>query len=145
MSFSLFHHTFRGSKRSFSNTPKFTGRLFTRNQIIRRFQSTESGAVPTKKPSFPWIGASVFVLMFGGIVLYFWNFKRNKYKKLAIESAGKAKVGGDWSMIDHTGHIMTSADIRGKYRLMYFGFTFCPDVGFITSNRNMIRTRIFTI
>jgi protein SCO1/2 len=37
-------------------------------------------------------------------------------------------VGGPFELIDHTGHARTERDFRGKLMLVYFGFTFCPDV-----------------
>eukprot|EP00483_Globobulimina_turgida_P009351 UN09370 len=42
-------------------------------------------------------------------------------------------TGGDinkeyWTMIDHDGHKYSRDDTLGKYLLIYFGFTFCPDV-----------------
>jgi cytochrome oxidase Cu insertion factor (SCO1/SenC/PrrC family) len=37
-------------------------------------------------------------------------------------------VGGPFELIDHTGHIRTDRDFRGRLMLVYFGFTFCPDV-----------------
>lgn len=45
-----------------------------------------------------------------------------------IPSAGKALVGGPFSLIDHTGKRVTDKDFRGRYMLVYFGFTYCPDV-----------------
>jgi cytochrome oxidase Cu insertion factor (SCO1/SenC/PrrC family) len=37
-------------------------------------------------------------------------------------------VGGPFELIDHSGHIRTERDFRGKLMLVYFGFTFCPDI-----------------
>jgi cytochrome oxidase Cu insertion factor (SCO1/SenC/PrrC family) len=41
---------------------------------------------------------------------------------------GRAEVGGPFELIDHTGRKRTDADFRGKFLLVYFGYTFCPDV-----------------
>lgn len=38
------------------------------------------------------------------------------------------QVGGPFEMIDHTGKTVTDASYRGKFMLVYFGFTFCPDI-----------------
>lgn len=37
-------------------------------------------------------------------------------------------VGGPFALVDHTGRQRTEADFRGKLLVLYFGFTFCPDV-----------------
>ncbi len=37
-------------------------------------------------------------------------------------------IGGPFSLIDETGRKVTSDSFKGQWRLMYFGFTYCPDV-----------------
>jgi cytochrome oxidase Cu insertion factor (SCO1/SenC/PrrC family) len=37
-------------------------------------------------------------------------------------------VGGPFELIDHTGKPRTSSDFRGRLMLVYFGFSYCPDV-----------------
>ena len=37
-------------------------------------------------------------------------------------------VGGPFSLEDGNGKQVTDRDFRGKYMLVYFGYTFCPDV-----------------
>jgi protein SCO1/2 len=45
-----------------------------------------------------------------------------------VRSAGQALVGGPFTLIDHTGKRVTDQDFRGKFLLVFFGFTNCPDV-----------------
>ncbi|HZT47316.1 MAG TPA: SCO family protein [Hyphomicrobiaceae bacterium] len=47
---------------------------------------------------------------------------------LAMHSVGQALVGGPFTLTDQTGRRVTDQDFRGKFMLVYFGFTFCPDV-----------------
>ena len=41
---------------------------------------------------------------------------------------GRADVGGPFQLIDQTGKPVSDADFRGRYMLIYFGYSFCPDV-----------------
>ncbi len=37
-------------------------------------------------------------------------------------------LGGPFSLVDQTGRAVTEADFAGRMMLVYFGFTYCPDV-----------------
>lgn len=41
---------------------------------------------------------------------------------------GRAEVGGPFSLVDHRGRLRGLDDFRGRPVLLYFGYTFCPDV-----------------
>ncbi len=38
------------------------------------------------------------------------------------------EIGGAFSLVDKDGRPVTDRDLRGRYALLYFGYTFCPDV-----------------
>ena len=44
------------------------------------------------------------------------------------DQASGPNIGGPFTLTDHTGKTVTDQDFRGKYILIYFGYTFCPDV-----------------
>jgi protein SCO1/2 len=42
--------------------------------------------------------------------------------------SGKALIGGPFSLIDAEGKRVTDRDFHGKFMLVFFGYTHCPDV-----------------
>lgn len=42
--------------------------------------------------------------------------------------AGMPTIGGPFTLVDHNGKAVTDQSFRGQYMLIYFGYTFCPDV-----------------
>ena len=39
-----------------------------------------------------------------------------------------ARIGGDFTLVDKAGKPVRFHDFAGKYRIVYFGYTYCPDV-----------------
>ncbi|MER3353344.1 MAG: SCO family protein [Hoeflea sp. D1-CHI-28] len=77
------------------------------------------------------IGGAALAAALGGIHLY-----RERSPQVAgtgsadktFAEPGSVPVGGPFTLVDHTGQTVTEADYRGKYLLVFFGFTYCPDV-----------------
>ncbi|WP_300526974.1 SCO family protein [Maricaulis sp.] len=45
-----------------------------------------------------------------------------------VRVSGEADIGGPFTLVNHLGETVTDEDFRGKAMLIYFGFTYCPDV-----------------
>lgn len=43
-------------------------------------------------------------------------------------SAGEALIGGPFRLIDQHGREVTDQDYAGRFMLVFFGFTYCPDM-----------------
>ncbi len=43
-------------------------------------------------------------------------------------STQEVKTGGRFMLKNHLGQIVTDQDFQGKFMLVYFGYTYCPDV-----------------
>lgn len=46
----------------------------------------------------------------------------------AVRVSGEARIGGPFTLTNHRGETVTDADFLGRPMLVYFGFTYCPDV-----------------
>lgn len=46
----------------------------------------------------------------------------------ATKSTGAPSVGGPFELVDHTGKSVTDKDFADQYLLIFFGYTYCPDV-----------------
>ncbi|MGY0571457.1 SCO family protein [Bradyrhizobium sp. RDM12] len=53
---------------------------------------------------------------------------RSAAETMDILMWNREPVGGPFALTDHTGKARTDRDFRGKLMLVYFGFTYCPDV-----------------
>lgn len=68
-------------------------------------------------PAYAVIGLLVSLLLLGTGAFLWLNGQ-----------AGGPVVGGPFTLVSGDGHTVTDRDFRGKYLLVYFGYTYCPDV-----------------
>lgn len=45
-----------------------------------------------------------------------------------IEGSGQVTIGGPFTLVDHHGKTVTETNFVGKAQLIYFGYSYCPDV-----------------
>src|SRR6185503_9615592 len=61
----------------------------------------------------------------GGVLWY----ESNQVPGLGrVVTTGQADVGGPFQLTDQHGKRVSEQDFRGRYMLIYFGYSFCPDV-----------------
>jgi cytochrome oxidase Cu insertion factor (SCO1/SenC/PrrC family) len=61
----------------------------------------------------------------GGIL---WRESENVPGLGRVVTTGQADVGGPFQLTDQHGKRVSDKDFRGRYMLIYFGYSFCPDV-----------------
>ena len=67
----------------------------------------------------------------GGAFLTYYNIEKEKRMEQVVSevvSTGKPALGGPFVLFDENGVPRTDASYRGKYLMLYFGFTYCPDI-----------------
>lgn len=45
-----------------------------------------------------------------------------------LPDSDRVRIGGDFEMVNTKGETFTQADLKGEPTMMFFGYTFCPDV-----------------
>lgn len=65
-----------------------------------------------------------------GVISYYELEKEKKVLRVASEivTTGKPALGGPWVLVDQDGIPRTDASYKGEFALLYFGFTYCPDI-----------------
>src|SRR6056297_4035394 len=57
-------------------------------------------------------------------------------------AGGTSQIGGPFTLVSETGETVTEEDVIDKPSLIYFGYTFCPDVCPLDSARNAAAVEI---
>lgn len=73
------------------------------------------------------VGLVAAGLVAGGLIAYA-TVSGPGFTPPAPVVTGKPAVGGAFALTDHTGKRVTDKDFLGKYMLVFFGFTNCPDI-----------------
>lgn len=94
----------------------------------RGFSSNKSSS-GTRGP-VTFASLAITAIVGGALVVYYNVEKEEKIKQVSnnVVSVGKPSLGGPWVLVDQDGVPKTDASYRGKFQLLYFGFTYCPDI-----------------
>jgi len=72
------------------------------------------------------IAATMVFGMLIVLALYFPGIRPEPLRSRVV--TGEVEIGGAFNLIDQRGNAATEAALKGKYALVFFGFTHCPDV-----------------
>jgi protein SCO1/2 len=90
------------------------------------------GAAASMMPRGPVSWASLgLVAVAAATAVGYYQIERERRLENAmgkIVSTGKPAIGGEWSLIDLSGNLVTNKSFEGKWILLYFGFARCPDI-----------------
>ena len=82
--------------------------------------------------------ALVLIALVGGTAIYTTFLASNDRMACGISSAVGADVGGPFELVDVTGKAVTEAEVLARPALVYFGYTYCPDVCPLDVARNAL-------
>ncbi|OCB88341.1 h-sco1 [Sanghuangporus baumii] len=116
--------------------PQILRRSVLAASVCRRHNSTQPPPSGSRDRSavgpFTPSAAAVFVLTGAGLYFYFKlekdKIQEKKMKELENRKWGKAAVGGPFQLTTHKNEPFTETNLLGKWSLIYFGFTNCPDI-----------------
>lgn len=74
----------------------------------------------------------IFIIFMGfcfGALAAIWLYAmENQPGRVKTESVGQALIGGPFTLSDQNGTQKSDTDFAGRYMLVYFGYTYCPDI-----------------
>jgi protein SCO1/2 len=86
--------------------------------------------------TFAMLGAVTVAALLGATVGYIYTFQNDDPFSQCRGGQIAGDIGGPFTLIDGTGKTVTDADVLAKPALIYFGYTFCPDVCPLDNARN---------
>jgi protein SCO1/2 len=112
------------------NAPVFAGH----RAGFGRFQNRPQIIMALRTHQRIWLSAALLLalLLLGGGAC--WQLALPPHQEPDIAGPGEialpagSRMGGPFSLVDQDGKTVTDRDYRGRWALIYFGYSFCPDV-----------------
>ena len=135
--------------------PIFSSNKQYLNQCFLIFHHQFASIPPSRSSGQPsgspisWLTVGVTIVL-GSVMVFFLkrvsSEKEKEFEQNMIRSYGRPELGGDFELVDHNGLVKSNRDFLGKWVLIYFGFTNCPDIcpeelekmGYVIDNVNRI-------
>jgi protein SCO1/2 len=77
----------------------------------------------SQRSNGPLLGLMIGMMVAAAIaVIVAWNVVKSGPRDISTPD-----IGGPFTLVDQTGKQVTDKTYDGSYRLIYFGYTFCPD------------------
>lgn len=74
------------------------------------------------------IAFAALLLAVAILVLAYTPWGQSLWQGKVAQEMGAAAIGGPFKLTDQNGKLRSDADFRGRYALVFFGYTNCPDV-----------------
>ena len=78
----------------------------------------------------------LYAFLAAGAAAFIWLAPPRQCGDSGVVAGGKAAIGGPFTMVNHLGETVTEKDVITGPTLIYFGYTFCPDVCPLDTARN---------
>lgn len=88
---------------------------------------------------YAMIAVGFAVAMVGGVFLYttlMGSLDKYAQCRTTAIAGGTSQIGGPFTLVDQTGTTVTDSEVIDQPALIYFGYTFCPDVCPLDTARN---------
>jgi protein SCO1/2 len=82
------------------------------------------------------IGFIVIMILSLNGVIYYNKYYAEKEPCSALKLVGEGNIGGKFNLIDENNNFVSEREAIDKPSLIYFGYTFCPDVCPLDAVRN---------
>jgi protein SCO1/2 len=86
---------------------------------------TDNGAMDRRIPFIPFMALAAVVV--AGLLWHLGDIAGQRTVD-TVATGETFKLGGPFALTDQNGATRTAQDFHGKYMLVFFGYTYCPDV-----------------